>query len=87
MSILDAFGAATTRPGAIPEPAPREPRPAPQVNACDLAYAARAAALEVLPAEWQKLPDGQYTANALAGMLANHYADRQTQHRQEEEPC
>lgn len=53
------------------------PGPAPQVNACALAHAARDAVRDVLPAEWQHLPDGTETANVLAGTLANHYAAQQ----------
>ncbi|GAA1276920.1 hypothetical protein [Arthrobacter pascens] len=74
-------GASGERPGAQlhrPEP-PRERRPAPTVRASELAYAAREAIRDVLPAEWQTLPDGTSTAAVLAGTLANHYADKQDQ--------
>jgi hypothetical protein len=69
-------------PNQPPRPAergspPREPQPDPQVNASALAYAARDAVQEVLPAEWHCLPDGRNTASLLAGTLANHYADQQ----------
>jgi hypothetical protein len=68
------------RPGALPPrpPQPRTPdtRPAPQLSASILAYAAREAVRRVLPAEWQTLPDGTTTANLLAGTLANFYADK-----------
>ena len=68
------------RPGALPprrtqQTAPDTP-PAPQLSASILAYAAREAVRQVLPAEWQTLPDGTTTANLLAGTLANLYADK-----------
>jgi hypothetical protein len=68
------------RPGAVlARPEPKEPKPAPTVNANALAYAAREAVRAVLPIDWQQLPDGRDTATILAGTLANHYADKQDQ--------
>lgn len=58
--------------------APTEPGLAPTVSASLLAYAARDAILDVLPAGWQHLPDGRDTANLLAGTIANHYTVRQS---------
>ncbi|MGO4143455.1 hypothetical protein AB4Y77_00070 [Paenarthrobacter sp. YAF11_1] len=64
------------RPGAAPPrpETPPTPKPAPTVNANDIAYAAREAVHDVLPANWHQLPDGRNTANVLAGTIANHYA-------------
>jgi hypothetical protein len=77
MSLTDR-----TRPGMAETPAPKlrpwEPRPDVRLNACELAYAAREAVRAVLPAAWQKLPDGTDTANVLAGTIANHYAEQPT---------
>lgn len=57
--------------------APTVPAPAPQISPSLLAYAARDAVRDVLPADWQLLPDGTDTANVLAGTIANHYAVQQ----------
>jgi hypothetical protein len=66
------------RPGATrSNHRPEEPKPARTVNACELAYAAREAVRDVLPAEWQTLPDGRDTATLLAGTLGNLYAEEQ----------
>ncbi|MBT2555995.1 hypothetical protein [Arthrobacter sp. ISL-5] len=76
---LDHFTDHGDQPPLRPPPKSplKPPGPAPQVSACALAHAARDAVRDVLPAAWQRLPDGADTANVLTGVLANYYAAQQ----------
>ena len=62
------------RATATPTSCATQARTGPQVTASALAYAALDAIRDVLPNDWQRLPDATDTASVLAGTLANHYA-------------